>query len=254
MILAVDIGNSNITIGGFVSDELAFSARLRSDTSATEDEYACRILEMTALYNVDRTAVKGAVVSSVVPQLNSKIRHAVKFLFGADSLFVGPGVKTGVGILCDNPASVGADLICACAAAYSIYGGPALVIDMGTATKMTVVNKNGAFIGTSIIPGIEKGLDALSNGTAQLPKVSLDSPGAVVGRNTVDCMKSGVIYGHASLIDGMIDRINEELGESLPVYITGGYALTVLDHCRREMTYDENLVLKGLNIIYRKNS
>lgn len=254
MILAIDIGNSNITLGVFSADELVFSSRLHSDTSATEDEYAYRILQVANLYDLDKTCIKGAVISSVVPQLTAIIKHAVKFVFGVDSLTVGPGVKTGISIRCDNPSSVGADLICASVAAHCIYGSPALVIDMGTATKMTVVDKNGAFVGTSIIPGIETGLYALSNGTAQLPKISLDSPGAVIGKNTVECMKSGVVYGHAAMIDGMIDRINEESGETLSVYITGGYAESVLPYCKKKMTYDESLILKGLNIIYKKNN
>ena len=254
MILAIDIGNSNITLGGFSGDELSFVARLHSDTSATEDEYACRILAAAALYNVDRSLVKGAVISSVVPQLNSIIKHAVKFVFGVDSLTVGPGVKTGISIHCDNPSSVGADLICASVAAHYIYGGPSLIIDMGTATKMTVVNGKGAFIGTSIIPGVVTALDALSNHAAQLPKVSLDAPGSVIAKNTVECMKSGVIYGNAAMIDGMIDRIMDEAGEDLSVYITGGYASAVYPYCKRKMIPDENLVLKGLNIIYKKNN
>lgn len=253
MILAIDIGNSNITLGVFSADGLAFSARIHSDTSATEDEYACRILQVTSLYNLERSRINGAVMSSVVPQLIPVIKHAVKFAFGVDCLTVGPGVKTGIGIRCDNPSSVGADLICASVAAHFIYTSPALIIDMGTATKMTVVDKNGAFVGTSIAPGIETGLSALSSVTAQLPSVSLDSPGAVIGKNTVECMKSGVIYGHAAMLDGMIDRINEEAGEELSVYITGGYAEAVLPYCRRKMTYDESLVLKGLEIIYKKN-
>jgi len=253
MILAIDIGNSNITLGVFSPEGLVFSARLHSDASATEDEYTCRILQVTSLYGLDRSHIKGAVMSSVVPQLNPVIKHAVRFAFGVDCLTVGPGVKTGISIRCDNPSSVGADLICASVAAHYIYKSPALVIDMGTATKMTVVDKNGAFVGTSIIPGIETGLNALSDGTAQLPKISLDSPGAVIGKNTVECMKSGVIYGHAAMIDGMIDRINEEASEELSVYITGGYAETVLPYCRRKMTYDKSLVLRGLELIYKKN-
>ena len=164
-----------------------------------------------------------------------------------------PGIKTGIGILCDSPSSVGADLICSCVAANALYSAPSLIIDIGTATKMIVTNKSGAFIGVSIIPGVMMGLNALADGTAQLPKISLEAPATVIGKNTVDCMKSGVIFGNASMIDGMISRINREVGEELPVIVTGGYADAIAPHCEHKMTLDKNLVLKGLNIIYHKN-
>ena len=254
MILAIDIGNSNVTLGGFDGDELVFVANISTDTSATKDEYSIKILNVLNLYGIDTKAIKGAVMSSVVPQLNMTVKSAVKFLIGIDTLTVGPGVKTGISIQCDTPSSVGADLICASVAAYFIYEKPALIIDLGTATKMTVVNGKGAFIGTSILPGVAMGLNALSNETAQLPKVSLEAPASVIAKNTVDCIKSGIIYGNASMIDGMIERIKNESGEELSVYITGGYAPAVLPYCKQKMTHDENLVLKGLNIIYKKNS
>ena len=254
MILTVDIGNTNIMFGGFVDDKLEFVARVATDTSKTEDEYASLILSILAAHDVKRTVIKGAIISSVVPPLNSVMKKAVRFLYGVDPLIVGPGIKTGIGIQCDNPASVGSDLICASVAAHFIYGSPALIVDMGTATKMTVVNKKGCFVGVSIIPGVLTGLKALAKGTAQLPLVGLEAPGAVVGKNTVDCIKSGVIYGHASMIDGMIDRINEEVGETLPVYATGGLASVIVGHCKHDIKTDEHLVLKGLNILYKKNS
>lgn len=254
MILTIDIGNTNIMFGGFENDELSFVARMATDDKKTEDEYASLMISILAAHNVKKTVVKGAIISSVVPQLNSAIKKAVSFIFGVEPLLVGPGVKTGIGIQCDNPASVGADLISACVATHFIYGSPALIVDMGTATKMTVVNEKGSFIGVSIIPGLQTGLKALASGTAQLPQVSLEAPKCVIGKNTVDCMKSGVIFGHASMIDGMIDRICDEFGGTLPVYATGGLASVVIGHCRHGIKTDEYLVLKGLNIIYSKNS
>ena len=253
MILAIDIGNTSIALGGFVGDELKFVVRLSTDTTKTEDEYASKILNILNLHGVNKSNVEGAIISSVVPPLNSIIKNALGLAYNVDALLVCPGIKTGIGILCDTPSSVGADLICSCVAANTIYSSPSLIIDMGTATKMIVTNKNGAFIGVSIIPGVMMGLNALSNGTAQLPQIGLEAPPTVVGKNTVDCMKSGIIYGNASLIDGMIDRINDELGEKLPVIVTGGYAPVITPHCHHEMTSDEHLVLKGLNIIYHKN-
>lgn len=253
MILAIDIGNTNIALGGFSEDKLCFVARVSTDASKTSDEYASILLNTLSLYKVCPEAIEGAIVSSVVPALNRAIRDAVRFICGTEPLLVGPGVKTGIGLHCDDPASVGADLVCACVAARSLYGSPALIIDMGTATKMTVIDEKGAFIGVSIIPGVNMGLKALSEGTAQLPQVSLEEPKSVIGKNTAECMRSGIIYGNASLLDGMIDRFNSEMNAELPVIATGGLAKTIISHCKHEITVDENLVLKGLNIIYGKN-
>ncbi len=253
MVLTVDVGNSDITFGGFVDRALVFKGRISTDTRATEDEYASRILSLLALYGIESTEMEGAIVASVVPPLNAVMKRALHFLFDIEPLVVGPGIKTGIGIRCDAPSSVGADLICAAVAAHTLYGSPSLIIDVGTATKMTVVDASGAFIGTSIAPGVLMGLNALADGTAQLPRVSLEAPVSVVAKNTADCMKSGVIFGHSAMIDGMIDRVREELAQDIPAYITGGLAEAVMPYCRREMTFDENLVLKGLYILYEKN-
>lgn len=253
MILAIDIGNTSIALGGFEGDELKFVVRLSTDVKKTEDEYASKIMNILTIHNVTKENVEGAIISSVVPQLNSIMKSALRLVYDVDALMVCPGIKTGIGILCDSPSSVGADLICSCVAANTLYSSPALIIDIGTATKMIVTNKNGAFIGVSIIPGVMMGLKGLASGTAQLPQVGLEAPATVIGKNTVDCMKSGVIFGHASMMDGMIDRINAEVGEKLPVIVTGGYASVIAPHCNHKMTTDENLVLKGLNIIYQKN-
>jgi type III pantothenate kinase len=253
MILAIDIGNTSIALGGFEDNELKFVVRLSTDVTKTEDEYASKVLSILALHEVKKENIEGAIISSVVPALNSIMKCAIKLAYGVEALMVCPGIKTGIGILCDSPSSVGADLICACVAANTHYSAPALIIDMGTATKMIVTNKNGAFIGVSIIPGVMMGLKGLASGTAQLPQIGLEAPSTVIGKNTVDCMKSGVIFGHASMMDGMIDRINAEVGEELPVIVTGGYASVIASHCNHEMTIDEHLVLKGLNLIYLKN-
>ena len=254
MILTIDIGNSNIMLGGFDGDKSVFVARIATDVSKTEDEYSAVILGVLSLHGTDKSEIKGAIISSVVPPLNSVMKKAVKFIFGTEPLIVGPGIKTGINIHCDTPSSVGADLICACVAAHHLYGSPSLIIDMGTATKMMVVNEKGAFIGVSIIPGVLMSLNALAEGTAQLPKVGLEAPSSVIGKNTADCMKSGVIFGNASMVDGMIDRINEEVGKNLPVLATGGLSSVIIPHCKHVITYDAHLVLKGLNILYKKNS
>lgn len=254
MILAVDIGNTNIVLGGFVEDKLTFVARIATNATKTEDEYATKIRSVLTLHNVDKNEVKGAIISSVVPPLNSVMKKAINFVYGVEPIMVGPGIKTGINIRCDNPSSVGADLICACVAAHHIYGSPSLIVDMGTATKMMVMDKTGTFIGVSIIPGVNIGLKALASGTAQLPQISLEAPKSVIGKNTIDCMRSGVVFGNASMIDGMIDRFNKEMGEELKVLATGGLSQTIICHCNHDIILDENMVLEGLNILYKKNS
>ena len=253
MVLAIDIGNTNIVIGGFAGDELAFVARIATDATKTEDEYATKIKSVLLLHKVEVPTIKGAIISSVVPPLTAVMKKAINLVYGVNALLVGPGIKTGINIHCDSPSSVGADLICACVAAHHIYGSPSLVIDMGTATKMMVIDSTGTFIGVSIIPGVNISLKALASGTAQLPQISLEAPKSVIGKNTIDCMRSGVVFGNASLIDGMIDRFNKEMGEELKVYATGGLSSSIIPHCNHKIVLDEHLVLKGLNIMYNKN-
>ena len=253
MILTIDIGNTNVAFGGFVDGECTFVARVATDPAQTEDEYASKMLSILSLHGVDRDQLDGAIISSVVPQLTTVMKKAVAMICGVEALVVGPGIKTGINIHCDAPSSVGSDLICACVAVNHLYGSPALIVDMGTATKMMVLSDKGTFIGVSIIPGLRMGLRALSEGTAQLPQVSLEAPASVVGKNTVDAMKSGVIFGHASMVDGMIDRFDEELGMSLPVYATGGLSQLIVPHCKHDITLNDNLVLKGLELLYIKN-
>lgn len=253
MILAIDVGNTNIVIGGFEDDNLSFVARMATNTLKTEDEYATQILDILSIHKIEKEKVSGAIVSSVVPQLNSIIKKAILFAYNVEALLVGPGIKTGINIQCDDPSSVGADLICACVATHHIYGSPSIIIDMGTATKMMIVNHSGAFVGAVISPGVQIALNALARGTAQLPHIGLETPKSVIGKNTIDCMRSGVVFGSASMIDGMIERCTEELGEDFKVYATGGLSNAIIPHCKHEITLDSNLVLKGLNILYKKN-
>lgn len=254
MILTLDIGNSEIMLGGFKDDALTFVARLGTDSKRTSDEYAASIISVLSLYISEPAEIDGAIIASVVPSLNPVIKAAIGRLFGIEPITVGPGIKTGISIRCDIPSSVGADLISASVAAHFIYGSPTLIVDIGTATKLTVVDKSGAFIGTSIIPGVLMGLEALSRSSALLPMIDPEAPGAVIARNTADCMRSGVIYGNASMIDGMIDRIRAELGEELPVIITGSQSGLIAPHIAHDFKYEEHLVLLGLNILYKKNN
>lgn len=254
MILTIDIGNSNIMLGGFDKDELVFVVSISTETNKTADEYASKILGVLAVHKVGNEKIGGAIISSVVPPLNSVIKEAVKTLWGINPLMVGPGIKTGINIHCDNPSSVGADLICACVAAHNIYKSPSLIVDMGTATKMMVVDEGGAFIGVSIIPGVLMGLNSLSENTAQLPKVELEAPKTILGKNTTDSMRSGVVFANAAMIDGMIDRICDELKADLPIYATGGFSHLIIPHCKHSIKTDPHLVLRGLNIIFNKNN
>ena len=253
MILAIDIGNTNIVIGKYEGDALKYVARIMTDAHKSESEYAVKIQNILSLDKSSVGNIEGAIISSVVPPLTKTIHNAIKMLYGVDALIVGPGIKTGIHLQVDNPAQVGADLICACVAAYNKYSSPALIVDMGTATKIMVVDENAVFVGVSIAPGVELSLKALSGGTAQLPQISLDAPSRVIAKNTVECMKSGVIFGNASMIDGMIERIEAELGKRTAHIATGGYSNAVVPHCKNDITIDDNLVLDGLLIMYNKN-
>lgn len=248
MVLTIDIGNTNIVLGGFLGDELKFVSRISTNVKKTEDEYAALIKSIVSLNDVKRTEVSGAIISSVVPPLNKTMQKALNKIYGVSAVVVGPGVKTGVNLLVDNPSQVGADLVCSTAAAYNYYKVPAIVLDMGTATKLSVVDKNGAFAGVSIIPGVEIGIAALAGGTAQLPQISLEAPKSVIGKNTIDAMQSGVVYGNASLIDGMIEKIKAEFGD-IDIIATGGLAGFITPYCKEKMIIDDNLILKGLYAI-----
>jgi type III pantothenate kinase len=253
MILAIDVGNTNTVIGGFSDDKLVFVSRISTVSSATKDEYAMRISAALTLHGIKKDAIDGAIISSVVPPLNSTVSLAVKLVYGVDAILVGPGIKTGLNIHCDTPSSVGADLISAAVGAKNIYGAPALIIDMGTATKIMLIDSSGSFVGVSILPGVKIALKALTDNTAQLPQISLDVPTSVIGKNTQDSMRSGAIFGTASAVDGMIDRIILEFGKDLPCIATGGLASVIIPFCRHNIVTDEHLVLKGLNTIYSKN-
>ena len=253
MILALDIGNTNIVIGCIDEQHTLFVERLRTDPLKTELEYALDLKNVLELYGVTREDLNGGIISSVVPPLSTTVKLALEKVLGRQVLSVGPGVRTGLNIKMDNPASVGADLIAAAVAAVRDYPTPLIIIDMGTATTMTVVDNVGSYIGGVIIPGLQVSLDSLVSRTAQLTRIGLDNPKQVIGKNTIDCMKSGAIYGNAAMIDGMIDRMEEELGQSATVVATGGLARFVIPHCRRAITLDDGLLLRGLWIIYQKN-
>lgn len=253
MVVCVDVGNTDVAIGVYESEQLSFVTRISTDPSKTTQEYESTIHQMLSQKGVVRERVEGAIISSVVPVLSRVMQEVIFDLYGVQALHVSLKLDTGIDVVCDDPSSVGADLICACVAARYIHCAPSLIIDMGTATKMMLLDSQGTFVGVSIMTGVMMGMRALSSNTAQLPQFSLEAPGRAIGTNTIDCMKSGAVYGNAAMIDGMIDRFYEEFGMELPVIATGGYSHAIIPHCKHSILMDENLVLEGLHIIYKRN-
>ena len=253
MILAVDIGNSNVVVGGVDGKQIEFEARLRTDSTKTSDEYCIDLKNILDIYHIDRTQIEGAIIGSVVPQVLNTFQTAIMKLTGKKALVVGPGLKTGLNIAIENPAQTGADLVVGCVAALREHKSPMIVVDMGTATTMVVLDKNGSLVGGAISPGVKISMDALTGGTALLPGLQLDRPKKAIGRNTIDCMRSGIMMGAACMIDGLIERMEEELGCKTTVVATGGIARFVLPMCRREIIYDKDLIIKGLSHLYYEN-
>lgn len=253
MILAIDIGNSNIVLGCMEDTQIVKEARLATDLLKTSDQYCAELKSMLDLLEIPIGGIEGAIISSVVPPVLNSIKTAIVKLTGITPLTVGPGIKTGLNILLDNPAMAGGDLIVGAVAALDQYKPPLLIIDMGTATTITAIDAKGNFLGGSIFPGVKISSEALSGKTAQLPAISLEAPQKAIGRNTVDCMRSGLMMGTAAMLDGMIQRMEEELGAPAMVIATGGIARFILPMCRREIIYDKDLLLKGLGILYKNN-
>ena len=253
MILTVDIGNSNIVLGGVEGDEILFEARLRTDATKTSDEYCIDLKMILDVYGINTEAVEGSIVASVVPQVLNSFQTAIKKLTGKTCLVVGPGLKTGLNIAIENPAQTGADLVVGCVAALREHKPPMIVVDMGTATTMVVLDKNGALVGGCICPGVRISLDALTERTSLLPGIQLDQPKKAIGRNTIECMRSGIMMGNACMIDGMVERMEAELGCKTTVIATGGIAKFIVPMCKTPIVYDKDLLVKGLAILYREN-
>ncbi len=253
MILAIDIGNTNTVLGCFQDEEILFTERLSTDRTRTVTEYAVNIRIILELNEVKPEAVSGAILSSVVPQLTKPFCEAVKKTTGVEPLVIGPGIKTGLNIAIDNPAEVGSDLVVSAVAAISEHPVPIILFDLGTATTVSVIDKGKNYIGGMILPGIQVSLDALVSETSQLPRISLDAPKHLIGRNTDEAMKSGIIYGSAAILDGIADRIESELKERATVIATGGLSGFITPYCSHEILHDDDMILKGLMVIYGKN-
>ena len=253
MILTIDVGNSNIVIGGVREDEIVFEGRLRTETTKTSDQYCMDLKSLLDIYKIQTEQIEGAIIASVVPQVLNSMQTAVKKLTGLNSLVVGPGLKTGLNIRLENPSQTGADLVVGCVAALREHKPPMIVIDMGTATTMVVLDETGALIGGCICPGVKISMDALTERTALLPGLQLDQPKKAIGRNTIDCMRSGIMLGTACMLDGMIEKMEQELGQKTTVVATGGIAKFVLPMCKTPIHYDKDLLIKGLAALYRDN-
>lgn len=256
MVLTVDVGNTNIVLGAYdENDTLKFTSRIATEASKMEDQYAIELADILRLYGYNASQFDGAIISSVVPPLSPTLKAAIKKLLKCKVLLVSAGIKTGLNIKIDDPAILGSDLVCAAVASLAKYPTPTIIFDMGTATTISALDRDGAFLGGSILPGVKVSLKALSSSTAQLPHINTEIAGnIVIGKNSIDAMKSGIILGTASMIDGMIDRYKEVLGEDAFVVATGGLASTIIPHCRREITVDDSLLSEGLYMIYKKNT
>ncbi len=253
MILAIDVGNTNIVLGGVENDKDIFTVRLASDRNKTADQYALDIQGILNMYHVDPSDIEGGIISSVVPYLQTVIPQAVKILTGIDIMVVGPGIKTGLDIRTDNPGAVGSDLIVGAIAAKAKYKLPIAIVDMGTATTVSVIDEKGSYLGGMIIPGLWVSINALSSLAAQLPNIDLTGKAKVLGTNTVDCMRSGSLIGCAAMLDGIIDRVEAELGMSVSAVLTGGVSPLVAPYCNRKFHLEPDILIRGLQLIYEKN-
>ena len=253
MILAIDIGNTNIVIGCCDDEKIYFIERLSTNIPKTELEYAISFKNVLEIYGIDPAQIEGGIISSVVPPITNIVRSSAEKVLGKPVKIVGPGVKTGLNILMDNPAQVGSDRIVNAVAAINEYPVPLIIIDMGTATTFCVVDDKKNYIGGMILPGARISLDALTSRTSQLSRISIEAPKKTIGKNTIDCMKSGIIHGNAACIDGMVQRIEKELGQKATVLATGGLAKKIVPYCEQDIVIDDELLLKGLRLIYNKN-
>ncbi len=251
MLLAIDIGNTSITLGAYRKDKLLFTERILTDKEEFSAGYALKLEGFFENNGVSSADFSGAIISSVVPEVTTEVAIAVNITICKKPLIVGERYNGNLKVNILPVSYLGADLIAASVGAIAKYPLPCLVADLGTATKILVIDKDGVFRGCTISPGVKISLAALADKTSLLPEISLSKPKRVIGENTVECMQSGIVYGTAAMLDGLIKRIKAELGEDgVTVVATGGYSKTVSECCETEMIYDENLLLDGLRVIY----
>ncbi len=254
MILAVDIGNTNVTFGLYIDDRLEVVSRMATDRARTAEQYAVDMSAIISLHKTDATACTGAIIGSVVPELTGVISKAIYLLTNVKAKIIGPGVKTGLNIKIDNPAQLGADLVAGAVGALGKYEAPMLILDLGTATKISVIDSNKVYRGCTISAGVRISLNALSAMTSQLPTISTSGDISPIGTNTVTSMQSGTVLGTAAMLDGMCKRLENALGEKIKtVAATGGHSSNIIKNCETEIISDPTLVLDGLKMIFDKN-
>lgn len=254
MILVVDIGNTNVVLGGYQNDTLTFCARLSTDKSMEPDQYALQLHGILNLYKVDTGAIEGIIISSVVPQLTGTLTEALQLFTTVTPMLLTQHLNTGICVNIENPAELGNDLLAGACAAKANYALPAIVLDLGTATKLTAIDKEGNVLGVSIMPGVFIGLKALLNDASLLGGVALMSPSCAIGRNSTQSMQSGVVLGAASMLDGMIARFEQEMGPVASLLATGGASGLIIPHCTHKIKHTPALLLEGLYAVYQKNS
>lgn len=253
MILAIDVGNTNIVLGCIDEGRIINSIRIRTEKNATFTEYAMQLKGILSFEGIETSALSGAIISSVVPQLTAVISEAIQRVAGIDCVVVGSGMKTGMNIRIDDPGTLAGDIVVGGVAALEYYGVPVIVLDMGTATTLVVIDGNKNYLGGAIMPGVNLSYSALSSGASLLPYISISAPKKCIATNTIDSMRSGAVFGTAAMLDGMIDRMERELGEKCKIVATGGIASDVIPYCSHEIIYDDELLLKGLWYLYNKN-
>ena len=253
MLLTADVGNTNIKLGIFDGDELRYKLRFSTNDKMTSDEFAVELYTFFQIYDIDYKKIDGSIISSVVPKVTQSLVDAIEIVMGVRSLIIGPGLKTGMDLKIDRPETLGGDIVCGCVGTYEKYGGPIIVIFMGTATVIAYVDENCAYRGGIIAPGVGISLDALTSRGALLPAVDLMAPKKAICTNTVDCMRSGIMNGTSCMLDGMIDLFMRETGKSCKIVATGGLAPQMIQNCTHEIAYEENIILNGLKSIYAKN-
>ena len=253
MLLTADVGNTNIKLGIFDGDDLRYKLRFSTNAKMTSDEFAVELYTFFQIYHIDYSRIDGSIISSVVPAVTAPLLEAIEIVTGVHSLVIGPGLKSGMALKIDRPETLGGDIVCGCVGAFEKYGGPLIVIFMGTATVVAYVDEHCTYHGGVIAPGVGISLDALTNRGALLPSVELKAPKKVIGTNTVDCIRSGVVNGTACMLDGMLDKFMRETGKACKSVATGGLAPQMIQNCAHDIAFEENLILDGLKSIFNRN-